>query len=215
MADNVTAPAAGVVFATDEIGTAPNNVHWPYAKLAFGADGSAVAVADSNGARLPVTVGGAVAVTGTFWQATQPVSAASLPLPTGAATAAAQATGNASLGSIDGKLPALSGGLLPVSVPVTATTTRAYAYAAGQRLTTSGAAAVRSAAITATEVLLHASVRGFVRIGDAAVTAAVAAGSIPIAPDEKFHLRITSGEFVSFIRDGATDASLTIMPIAA
>lgn len=31
-----------------------------------------------------------VAVTGTFWQATQPVSAASLPLPTGAATAALQ-----------------------------------------------------------------------------------------------------------------------------
>ena len=33
-----------------------------------------------------------IAVTGTFWQATQPVSAASLPLPTGAATAANQAT---------------------------------------------------------------------------------------------------------------------------
>lgn len=31
-----------------------------------------------------------VAVTGTFWQATQPVSAASLPLPTGAATVASQ-----------------------------------------------------------------------------------------------------------------------------
>jgi hypothetical protein len=33
-----------------------------------------------------VPVSGTVAVTGTFWQATQPVSAASLPLPTGAAT---------------------------------------------------------------------------------------------------------------------------------
>lgn len=33
---------------------------------------------------------GSVAVTGTFWQATQPVSAASLPLPSGAATAANQ-----------------------------------------------------------------------------------------------------------------------------
>lgn len=42
-----------------------------------------------------------VAVTGTFWQATQPVSAASLPLPTGAATAAAQATGNVFLSNID------------------------------------------------------------------------------------------------------------------
>ena len=42
---------------------------------------------------------------------TQPVSAATLPLPTGAATAANQATANASLSSIDGKIasPALPG----------------------------------------------------------------------------------------------------------
>ena len=36
--------------------------------------------------------GGTFPVTGTFWQATQPISAASLPLPTGAATAANQQT---------------------------------------------------------------------------------------------------------------------------
>ena len=47
-----------------------------------------------------VGVSGSVAVTGTFWQATQPISAASLPLPTGAATAALQTTGNATLTSI-------------------------------------------------------------------------------------------------------------------
>ncbi|MBX9661924.1 hypothetical protein [Novosphingobium sp.] len=47
-----------------------------------------------------VDVSGSVAVTGTFWQATQPISAASLPLPTGAATAALQTTGNATLTSI-------------------------------------------------------------------------------------------------------------------
>jgi hypothetical protein len=46
-----------------------------------------------------------------------PVTAAALPLPTGAATAAAQTTGNTSLGSIDGKLPALSGGRIPVVLP--------------------------------------------------------------------------------------------------
>ncbi len=45
---------------------------------------------------------GTVAVTGTFWQATQPVSAASLPLPTGAATAAKQpALGTAGTPSAD------------------------------------------------------------------------------------------------------------------
>jgi hypothetical protein len=40
------------------------------------------------------------AVTGTFWQSTQPVSAASLPLPSGAATSALQTAGNASLASL-------------------------------------------------------------------------------------------------------------------
>lgn len=46
--------------------------------------------------------GESVAVTGTFWQATQPVSAASLPLPSGAATAAKQpALGTAGTASTD------------------------------------------------------------------------------------------------------------------
>ena len=49
---------------------------------------------------------------------TQPVSAASLPLPTGAATSAAQTTGNSSLSSIDGKTPALGQALAAASVPV-------------------------------------------------------------------------------------------------
>jgi hypothetical protein len=49
------------------------------------------------------------AVTGTFFQATQPVSAAALPLPSGASTSALQTTGNSSLSSIDGKLPATIG----------------------------------------------------------------------------------------------------------
>ncbi len=48
------------------------------------------------------TITGAVAVTGTFFQATQPVSAASLPLPTGAATSAKQpALGTAGVASAD------------------------------------------------------------------------------------------------------------------
>lgn len=40
-------------------------------------------------------------VSGTFWQATQPISAASLPLPTGAATSALQTTGNTALTTIN------------------------------------------------------------------------------------------------------------------
>ncbi len=50
-----------------------------------------------------------------------PVSAATLPLPSGAATSSAQATGNASLSSIDGKVPALGQALAAASVPVVLT----------------------------------------------------------------------------------------------
>ncbi len=46
-------------------------------------------IVDSTG-RLWCNVSNTVAVSGTFWQDTQPISAASLPLPTGAATAALQ-----------------------------------------------------------------------------------------------------------------------------
>src|ERR1019366_9557715 len=56
-----------------------------------------------------------VAVTGTFWQATQPVSIASLPLPSGASTAANQTTELASLASIDSKTPVLVSGSIPVT----------------------------------------------------------------------------------------------------
>ena len=44
----------------------------------------------TGGTPQPVSISGTVPVTGTFWQATQPVSAATLPLPTGAATSANQ-----------------------------------------------------------------------------------------------------------------------------
>ena len=81
----------------------------------------AAAQSDSSG-RLFVNVSNAsLAVTGTFWQATQPISAASLPLPTGASTSALQTTGNTSLSSIDTKTPALGQALAAASVPVVLT----------------------------------------------------------------------------------------------
>lgn len=74
------------------------------------------------------------AVTGTFFQTTQPVSlvsttitgtvatsSASLPLPAGAATSANQTTGNSSLSSIDAKAPALGQALAAASVPIVLT----------------------------------------------------------------------------------------------
>ena len=52
---------------------------------------------------------------------TLPVSVASLPLPAGASTSALQTSGNASLTSIDGKVPALGQALAAGSVPIVMT----------------------------------------------------------------------------------------------
>ncbi len=50
-------------------------------------------------------------VSGTFWQSTQPVSASSLPLPTGAST-------EATLSSLNGKVPSQGSALTASSIPV-------------------------------------------------------------------------------------------------
>ena len=73
------------------------------------ATASGVLSVDASGSTVPVS--------GTFFQATQPVSAASLPLPSGASTAANQATGNTALADIksavEGTL-AISASALPL-----------------------------------------------------------------------------------------------------
>lgn len=50
---------------------------------------------------LTTVISGSVAVTGTFWQATQPISVASLPLPTGASTEATLALIKAKTDNLD------------------------------------------------------------------------------------------------------------------
>lgn len=105
-----------------------------------------------------VGVTGTVTVDGSA--VTQPISAVSLPLPTGAATSALQTTGNASLSNIDGKLPAaLVGGRLDVNIgastslavtgPLTDAQLRATPVAVsdgGASLTVDGTVAVSSVA---------------------------------------------------------------------
>lgn len=101
MADNVlidegTGGSTGVPVAADEI----TGVKHQRVKVEFGVDGSATDVSSSN----PL-----------------PVVNASLPLPSGASTSAKQDTTNASLSSIDGKVPALGQALAAASVPVVLT----------------------------------------------------------------------------------------------
>lgn len=188
---------------------------WPLSKVAFGAEGAATLV--EAGAPLPVTLGltneqlratavpvsftgQSVGVTGTVT-----VTAASLPLPTGAAT-------QTTLAALEGKFAALEGGRAPVAVQVTATTTRAYG--ASQVITTSGTASVRTgAAVTATEITVIATVDGFVAYGDNTVTASAAAGSTPVFAGVPWTQQV-SNPHVAFIRAGSDDGSLFILPVA-
>jgi len=63
MVDNVTAPASGQAFATDEIG----GVHYPRTKISFGGDGAAVDVATGNPLPVADPAGtAAIAKLGTF-----------------------------------------------------------------------------------------------------------------------------------------------------
>lgn len=77
----------------------------------FPATGTAAGFLNSAGTNMAagnLNASGALKVDGSA--VTQPVSAASLPLPTGASTSANQTTGNNSLSSIDGKIVAVNTG---------------------------------------------------------------------------------------------------------
>lgn len=82
------------------------------------------------------------------------------------------------------------------------------AYSAGQQVAI-GAASAASTGLAATEVLLHASSRCFVRVA----TAATAGAGIPLEAGEKFHMRLNSGQQIHVIRDTA-DGFLNIVPVA-
>lgn len=108
MADNVSITAgSGTSIASDDIG----GVQHQRIKLTLGADGvSDGDVSSSN----PMPVDGSAV--------TQPVSAASLPLPTGAATSANQSTANTSLSSIDGKITEVNTGNVTIGAALPAGT---------------------------------------------------------------------------------------------
>lgn len=114
------------------------------------------------------------------------VSAAALPLPAGAATSAKQDAETAAV--------ALVG-------------TRAYGTPLARVAVASASA--QSAAIAATEVLVHASTRCFIAVG---ANPAATTDGIPLEAGEKFHLRLTSGHKVAVLRDTA-DGFLNIVPV--
>lgn len=118
MADNVAiTPGVGANIAADDVG----GVFYQVTKIDVGGDGVSLPLSAAN---------------------PMPTTAASLPLPSGAATSALQTTGNASLSSIDGKIPALVSGSQPVTLNDaggTAISSLASATAAAGLLVATGA----------------------------------------------------------------------------
>jgi hypothetical protein len=118
MADNTVLPAGGGGDSVRDIDK--GGIKTQVVTLDVGGAGAETLLAGT------VPVSGTVTATGPLTD-TQlraspvPVSNASLPLPTGASTAARQDTGNTSLSSIDGKTPALGQALAASSVPVVLT----------------------------------------------------------------------------------------------
>lgn len=90
-----------------------------YSKLMGGIyNSSAPTLTNGQQGSLQLTAGALLKVDGSG--VTQPVSAASLPLPTGAATSALQTTGNSTLTAIDAGIPAALGQTtMSASMPVT------------------------------------------------------------------------------------------------
>lgn len=119
MADNTTlnVGSGGDVIATDDV----SGVKHQTVKVEFGADGTATRVTSSAG--LPVNI---VAPLGQSADAASipvvlpvdQITALTPPTNTGYSTSSKQDTGNTSLGSIDGKTPALGQALAAASVPV-------------------------------------------------------------------------------------------------
>ncbi len=101
---------------------------------------SALQGGEANGNKLRIDYDLESSDTSAFADTTQPVSATSLPLPTGAATATKQDTSNTSLSSIDSKITAVNTGAVTVSS--SALPTGAATVAKQPALGTAGTASV-------------------------------------------------------------------------
>jgi hypothetical protein len=143
--------------------------------------------------------------------ATLPVSAASLPLPTGAATSALQTTGNSSLSAISGQLPASLGAKTTAAsmavniasdqnVPVTGTITAAQATAGNLNATVVQGAAGASAW----------------KVDGSAVTQPVSAAALPLPTGAATSANQTTlGSQTSKINDGTYTATIKTAGTAA
>lgn len=124
-----------------------------------------------------VTVGNAsIAVTGTFYQATQPISAVSLPLPTGAAL-------DASVTGLSAKFGALGQGLMAASAPVVIASNQSAIPVTLTSTTITGSVAVTGTFWQATQPVSLASttVTGSVAVTGPLTDTQLRASAVPVS----------------------------------
>lgn len=172
-------------------------------------------------AALSLTLNGLLRVDGSG--VTQPISAAALPLPTGASTSALQTTGNATLVTISGQLPTTLGQkTMANSLAVTIASdqsalaiTSAANYAQGA--TTAGEigpliqAAVTTAAptyTTATTNPLSLTTAGALRVDGSAVTQPISAAALPLPTGASTSALQTAGNATLTAISGQLPATL-------
>lgn len=91
-------------------------------------------------------------------------------------------------------------------------TTRRYNFSAGQTLSLAGSA-VRSTPILAQEIMVSSTVRCWIKVGGTTVAATAGAGSMQLAPDEKFHLQLGNDQYISVIQDSVAGTAI-VVPVA-
>lgn len=159
---------------------------------------------------LSLTLAGALRVDGSA--VTQPISAAALPLPAGAATSSLQTAGNASLASIDTKIPAQGQAVMAASLPVVIASNQT-AIPVTVNVSTTAVLSSVSNAITSTVVLAaNSSRKGFIVYNDSlaivflafAATASTTAFSTKIQPGAEYE----PGEDYTGVISGIASAAL-------
>lgn len=141
-----------------------------------------VMTSDGAGNIIPVAGAGApMSVT----QGTTPwiVSASSLPLPSGAATEAKQDAGNASLTSLDSKLPAQVSGRVPVDGSGVTQPVSAASLPLPSGASTEAKQDVGNTSLSSIDGKLPAQISGRVPVDGSGVTQPVSLASIPLASD--------------------------------
>lgn len=176
-------------------------------------------------APLSLTLVGNLRVDGS--SVTQPISASTLPLPTGAATSALQTSGNTTLTTISGQLPAVLGqGTMAQSlsvviasnqtaIPVSGTVASSQFYAQGSTTAAEVGPLIQAAATaasptytTATTNPLSLTLAGALRVDGSAVTQPISAASLPLPTGAATSALQTSGNTILSTISGQLPPSL-------